>query len=377
MRAAVTTSIHTSTYTGRAEIADVPRRAEIAAALLDWYTAARRDLPWRQSRDPYCIWVSEIMLQQTQVATVIGFYERWMRRFPDVARLAAAEVEEVLAAWEGLGYYSRARNLRSAAQRLLQEHGGELPRSVEALRSLPGIGAYSAGAIASIAFGADEPAVDGNIIRVLTRLFALRGDPKRAPLSGRIWQLARALIPPGRARDFNQALMELGATQCTPRTPRCSTCPVRHFCSAFADDRVREFPESAPRPAVTEQRRAAALVRRGQRVLCVRNSEAAPRWAGLWQFPDVPLGDGEDAPAALSSVLERKLGISVGALTFAGSLRHQVTRFRIAVDVYSGSVQRGGRTRKAAGIELRWCDTEGLGELPMPTPHRKIARSLI
>ena len=228
----MTSALHTSPYTAEGDKTpeatnEAKVRGAVTHALLDWYGKQRRPLPWRATRDPYCIWVSEVMLQQTQVATVIGFYERWLRRFPDVAALASAETEDVLRAWEGLGYYSRARNLQRAAQRVVERHGGQLPASVSQLLELPGIGRYSAGAIASIAFALDEPAIDGNIVRVLTRVFALRGDPKRAPLAGRLWQLARELLPSGRAGEFNQALMELGATCCTPRV-----AALRHVSGA-------------------------------------------------------------------------------------------------------------------------------------------------
>jgi A/G-specific adenine glycosylase len=347
----------------------------VRRSLLEWYGKQRRALPWRATRDPYCIWVSEVMLQQTQVATVIGYYERWLRHFPDVAALAAADTEDVLRAWEGLGYYSRARNLQRAAQRIVLEHGGKLPSSVPQLLALPGIGRYSAGAIASIAFAADEPAIDGNIVRVLTRLFGLRGDPKRAPLSARLWQLAGALLPAGRAGDFNQALMELGATTCTPRAPRCATCPVRTECVALRQDRVLEYPQAAPRPAMTEEHRVAGVVRRQGRVLVVRAPAGAPRWAGMWQFPDVRIDAGMEPAPALEARVLGSTGVRVAADARVLGLRHQVTRFRIAIDVYACRAL-GGRARAIDYGEIRWLDPEDLSALPMPAAHRKIARSL-
>ncbi|HWZ89432.1 MAG TPA: A/G-specific adenine glycosylase, partial [Polyangiaceae bacterium] len=193
-----------------------PRARAIGRDLLAWYTKHKRDLPWRKSLDPYAVWVSEMMLQQTQVATVIPYFERWMKRFPDVAALAGADESDVLHAWQGLGYYSRARNLRRAAAEMVSRHAGRVPEQVADLCALPGIGPYSAGAIASIAYGRAEPLVDGNVVRVLSRLFARRGDPTRAPLKTELWELARSLVralpPSGAPGDFNQALMELGAT---------------------------------------------------------------------------------------------------------------------------------------------------------------------
>jgi A/G-specific adenine glycosylase len=373
----MTSTLLTSPYTQLEPSSQLEgAHASLSRALLDWYMGVRRALPWRSTRDPYYIWVSEIMLQQTQVATVIGFYERWIKRFPNVEALAAADENDVLRAWEGLGYYSRARNLQRAARQLVLLHGGRLPDTLEELRQLPGIGPYSAGAIASIAFGSDEPAVDGNIIRVLTRLFSLSGDPKRAPLQGRIWALARALIPRGHAGDFNQALMELGATCCTPRAPRCGSCPVARHCKALSEDRVLDFPEAAPRRALTEERRVAAIVRRRGRVLVARASSTAARWAGMWQFPDVELGSDGDPLVSLSAGVERTTGLSIDVGAKMGQLRHHVTRFRIDIDVY-GCRARAGRARPIAYGAVSWCAPEQLPALPMPAAHRKIAQSML
>lgn len=391
----MTTAVHTSPHT-RPEALDPTGPEALGAAraparlteteanrasgvrhdLLEWYGRQRRALPWRATRDPYCIWVSEVMLQQTQVATVIGFYERWLRRFPDVSALAGADTEDVLRAWEGLGYYSRARNLQRAAREIVARHDGRLPESVQALLGLPGIGRYSAGAIASIAFGADEPAIDGNIVRVLTRLFALAGDPKRAPLAGRLWELARELLPPGRAGDFNQALMELGATVCTPKSPRCAACPVQRHCAALHADQVQVYPQSAPRPAPTLERRAVAWVKRAGRVLVVRAPANAARWSGMWQFPDVELGASQAPRSALAKSIESSTGLHVEVGDELLELRHQVTRFRIELTVFACKAA-GGRARALAYDEVRWAAEDDLGLLPMPAAHRKIARSAL
>jgi A/G-specific adenine glycosylase len=221
--------------------------------LIAWYRKHQRRLPWRDTRDPYCIWVSEIMLQQTRVATVIGFYERWIKLFPNCERLASADVDDVLRAWEGLGYYSRARNLQRAAAIVVRDHGGRVPADVSALRQLPGIGAYSAGAIASIAHGAHEAAVDGNVIRVLSRLFCLEGSPRDPALLREVWATARRLLPVGGAGELNQALMELGATCCGARSPRCHECPVRRHCRALARDCVAAYPAAPPRATLLQR----------------------------------------------------------------------------------------------------------------------------
>jgi len=347
----------------------------IRAALLGWYARRRRNLPWRNTRDPYCIWVSEIMLQQTRVQSVVGYYERWVRRFPSVETLASADSEEVLRAWEGLGYYSRARNLQRAAQQMVSEHGARVPRSIEQLRALPGIGPYSAGAIASIAYDADEPVVDGNVIRVLTRLFGLAGNPRRGPLAGRIWQLARHLLPAGKAADFNQALMELGATVCAPRGPRCAECPVAKHCRALALDRVEAFPELPPRPALSEERRAAAVVSRAGRLLVLRAGPSATRWAGMWQFPDLKLAPEQDAQASLPRAVAESTGVAIELGERLHSFQHHVTRFRILIDVYRARAVRG-RARASGDGEVRWCTPDALPGLAMPLFHRKIARAV-
>jgi A/G-specific adenine glycosylase len=348
----------------------------IHGALLGWYAERRRNLPWRSTRDPYCIWVSEVMLQQTRVQSVVAYYERWLRRFPSVQTLAAADGEDVLRAWEGLGYYSRARNLQRAAQRIMAEHGGRLPESMEQLRALPGIGPYSAGAIASIAFHADEPVVDGNVIRVLTRLFGLSGNPRRGPLAGQLWKLARSLIPKGKAGDFNQALMELGATVCSPRSPRCAECPVAPQCRALAQDRVEAYPETEPRRALSEERRAAALVTRRGRLLVLRAAPNAVRWAGMWQFPDLKLTREEDAAESLPRAVAESTGIAIQLGQRLCDIRHHVTRFRLQIEVYA-SHAGAGRARAQGGAEVRWCSPELLGTLAMPLCHRKIARAAL
>jgi A/G-specific adenine glycosylase len=371
---------------GRHRVGETPpsiapeQRQRVQAALLGWYSARRRSLPWRTTRDPYCIWVSEIMLQQTRVQSVIGYYERWIRRFPSVQTLAAAETDDVLRAWEGLGYYSRARNLQRAAQQIVAEHGGSLPQTIDQLLALPGIGPYSAGAIASIAFDQDEPVVDGNVIRVLTRLFALAGNPRRGPLSGWLWQLARELLPAGKAGDFNQALMELGATVCSPRGARCGECPVAAHCRALAEERVESLPEAPPRPALSEERHAAVVVRRNGRLLLIRAAADAPRWAGMWQFPDAILASGETAQQVLPPAVAASTGVEVSLEQQLCSLQHHVTRFRLEVDVFAGRAVSGRARAQRAGAteitaEVRWCTPEEVAALAMPLYHRKIARA--
>jgi A/G-specific adenine glycosylase len=335
--------------------------------LLSWYESRKRDLPWRSTSDPYAIWVSEVMLQQTQVKTVLGYYERWMQRFPTVKALAAADDADVLHAWQGLGYYSRARRLLSGARAVTERHAGKLPRNVDALLALPGIGPYSAGAIASIAFGLPEPIVDGNVVRVLCRLFALEGDPAKAPLKKELWRLARELVPADKPSEFNQSLMELGATICTPSSPRCTECPVAKQCQALARGLAQELPQLAKRKAPTEVTTAAAYVRRGDAVLLRQLSHDAPRWAGLWVLPFAELLRTEKAPAGALRALS-EIGLKGAAKTTLREARHTITRFRITLSVVECAL--APRTRATLFTRQQ---TE---QLALPSIHARILKAL-
>ncbi|HET7545802.1 MAG TPA: A/G-specific adenine glycosylase [Polyangiaceae bacterium] len=347
----------------------------IGRALLAWYAQHRRELPWRKSQDPYAVWVSEMMLQQTQVRTVIPYFQSWMQRFPDVTALANAEESEVLHAWQGLGYYSRARNLRRAAQEMLRVHDGRVPERVSELLALPGIGPYSAGAIASIAYGHAEPLVDGNVIRVLSRLFALRGDPNKAPLKAELWSRARALVPAEAPGDFNQSLMELGATVCTPRSPRCAACPLAGHCRALAQDLVETLPELPTRAKATPVHAVSAIAMRAGRVLITKLRPDAPRWAGMWLFPNAEVGSNETPEAAVARALQSTVGLRGEASGLFCVVRHTVTRFRITLDAYRASVSSGS-ARAVSVSECAWKRPDELHDLAMPKAHRRIASAL-
>ncbi len=355
------------------------RTRAIGRALLTWYEKHKRDLPWRKSLDPYAVWVSEMMLQQTQVATVIPYFERWMKRFPDVGALARANEGDVLHAWQGLGYYSRARNLRRAAQEMVQRHAGRVPEEVAELRALPGIGPYSAGAIASIAYGRAEPLVDGNVIRVLARLFARRGDPNRAPLKTELWELASSLVrslPRGAAPgDFNQALMELGATVCTPRGARCEVCPLAAHCFAKRQDLVETLPELPKREKPTPVHMVAAIAARGARVLVTKLGADAPRWAGMWLFPTTEVEPHETAEAAVTRVLVSSVGLRGKPTGILCVVRHSVTRFRITLDAYR-TTRPSGTAEARSVAAVAWHEPQDLAALAMPKAHRAIAERL-
>ena len=342
--------------------------------LLAWSVACRRDLPWRRTRDPYAIWVSEVMLQQTQVSTVLPYFARFMQRFPDVATLARASEDDVLHAWQGLGYYSRARSLRRAARMVLDEHDGKVPGTFATLRTLSGVGPYTAGAIASIAFGERVPVVDGNVVRVLCRLFALRGDPARMPLKHQLSETAAGLVPTTRAGDYNQALMELGATVCSPRRPDCTACPLAARCEARRRGLVERLPELAKRAATTEVQMAAALVFFRQKVLVIQLASDAPRWAGMWQFPTVELAPDESTSAAALRAARTLAGVSASEERSLGSLRHSVTRYRITLSGELCSAQRGAVSLGDGVAAAVWKRPAALGELAMPAAHAKLAR---
>ncbi|MEO8905573.1 MAG: A/G-specific adenine glycosylase [Polyangiaceae bacterium] len=348
----------------------------IGRALLAWYAQHRRELPWRRSLDPYAVWVSEMMLQQTQVATVIPYFQRWMQRFPDVATLARAQESDVLHAWQGLGYYSRARNLQRAAALMVAEHDGRVPERIGELLALPGIGPYSAGAIASIAYGHAEPLVDGNVIRVLTRLFALRGDPNRGPLKAGLWELARSLVPADTPGDFNQALMELGATVCTPRNPRCSACPLTAHCQGLKAELVEILPELPARAKPTQVHMVAAISARGGRVLVTKLLPDAPRWAGMWLFPSAEVGSAETPEAAVDRALQTMVGLRAQPTGIVCVIRHTVTRFRITLDAYRTAAP-SGEAKALSVAEIAWKRPLELAELAMPKAHRAIANRLL
>jgi len=269
---------------------------ELRAALLRWYDAQARDLPWRRTRDPYAIWVSEVMLQQTQVSVVLPYWTAFLGRFPDLAALARASLDDVLAAWRGLGYYARARNLHRAARAVAERHGGRLPDDVEALRALPGFGRYTVGAVASIAFGRAVPLVDGNVARVLARLFGVEGATGDAKLQKQLWSLAAALVEGDRPGDWNQALMELGATVCRPEQPACLLCPLRSRCVALASGKVTQIPAPKVAPRRQALHLAVAAARRGQAILLVRRGGTG-LFGGLWELPGVECTPGSELEA--------------------------------------------------------------------------------
>ncbi|MCC6904826.1 MAG: A/G-specific adenine glycosylase, partial [Anaerolineae bacterium] len=264
--------------------------------LIDWFSAHQVDLPWRRERTPYRVWLSEIMLQQTQVTTVIPYYLRFLERFPTVEALAAAPLDNVLKLWEGLGYYSRARNLHRAAQMVTEEPGGVFPDTVEGLLALPGVGRYTAGAIASIAFGVDASLLDGNVIRIFTRLFDIPDDVTDPAAKARLWRLADDMVPRGRAALWNEGLMELGRLVCTPKSPACAECPLRDLCTSYAAGTVSERPVRRPRATTPHYDVVAGVIRRADGALLIAQRRLDGMLGGLWEFPGGKREPGESLP---------------------------------------------------------------------------------
>jgi A/G-specific adenine glycosylase len=338
-------------------------------ALLGWYGRHRRPLPWRATRDPYAIWISEAMLQQTRVETVIPYYERFLERFPDVRALASADLDDVLGVWQGLGYYSRARNLRAAAQVVVDEMDGRLPDDAEGLRRLPGVGRYTAGAVASIAFDRPEPVVDGNVARVLTRLLGIRRDLKRPDVARRLWDEAAALARGPRPGDLNQALMELGATVCTPKVPRCPECPLRGRCDAHRRGDAASLPVKAKRPEPKPVEAAAALLLRRGKALAVRRPPDG-LLGGLWELPGGELSGRERPAAGLARALRERVGLSIERSARAGVVEHGFTHRRLRLHVFRCDTVKG-RTRLAGFDAHRWLAPSSLAELPQGAITRK------
>jgi A/G-specific adenine glycosylase len=316
------------------------------------------------------------MLQQTRVETVIPYYERWMRRFPSLTDLAQATQQEVLAVWEGLGYYGRARNLHRAAQLVAQEWGGQLPSDPQALRKLPGIGRYTAGAIASIAFGLNEPALDGNIRRVLARFFNVT-LPARSPAGERrFWQLAGEHLPPGRAGEYNQAMMDLGAAVCTPRAPDCPSCPLAPGCQALRLAVQEQRPVTQIKPAAPHYTVTAAVISRGGRILIARRPPEG-LLGGLWEFPGGKQLPGEGLQACLQREICEELGVQIDVGELLGVYRHAYTHFRVTLHAFCCALTGREQPQPLGVSDLRWVGEDELPAYPMGKIDRHIARDLL
>lgn len=344
--------------------------------LLAWYTKHERDLPWRKSSDPYRVWVSEVMLQQTQVKTVKAYFQRFMKAFPTVRRLAAADEQEVLKLWEGLGYYRRARGLHAAAKVIVEEHRGKFPADVTSLMNLPGIGRYTAGAIVSIAYDKPAPILEANTIRLFARLIAYREDPTKSAGQRRLWATAEEVLPKKNVARFNQALMELGSLVCKPASPLCDQCPVSGLCETNRLGLQQQISGAKKKLKFTEVREAAVVVRKNGKFL-VRQCTDGERWAGLWDFPR--FGVECEGPLFVQEELVKKVrgqtGITIGNAQLLKTLKHGVTRFRITLDCFEAECI-GGRVSSSKTKPVRWVSARELSEFPLSVTGRKITRML-
>lgn len=339
----------------------------IARPLLRWFGEHARDLPWRGTRDPYRIWVSEIMLQQTQVDTVLRYYDAFLARFPTVIDLAAASEQDVLAAWSGLGFYRRARNLHRAARQVVSELGGVLPREPKPLQALPGLGRYTVGAILSIAHDRRLPILDGNVIRVLSRVFRVAGDPKAGPANKELWRLAEAVLPAARAGDFNQSLMELGALVCRPTQPKCGECPLAALCGAHEAGEEEAFPTPTRRAAVPEVERVALYLERPDGRFVVERRPAEGLLASMWELPSLDLPRRARA-ATVAARLARRLGTRARP-ALRGSAQHRFSHRLWTIHVFQASTRAQAATQRG-----RWVDRRELDALAVPTATRKVLR---
>jgi len=345
--------------------------AAIGRRLLSWYERHGRDLPWRRTRDPYAIWVAETMLQQTQVGTAIPYYERFLARFPTVEALAAAPLDHVLKAWEGLGYYARARNLHRAARRVVEEWGSRLPQSPELLRRLPGVGRYTAAAVASIAFGQDAAALDANVRRVVCRLHGIDQDPSRPATQRRLEELALALMPPGRAGDANQALMDLGATICTAASPKCAICPLAELCQARQAGRQDDLPVRAARPNRPHYDVTAAVIGDGNGRFLIAQRPLESMLGGLWEFPGGKRLPGEELQDCLRREIREELGVEIEVGELLCAIDHGFTHFQMTLYAYDCRLVQG--TPRCLGcLDLRWVLLDEAGAFAFPMADQKI-----
>ena len=351
------------------------KRNRLSEELLCWYDYHRRDLPWRRTDDPYSIWVSEVMLQQTRVDTVLPFYIRFLEKFPTVEALAEAPYPSVLKAWENMGYYSRAANLHRAAKIVVQNFNGKIPDDEDSLLKLPGIGKYTAGAILSLAFGQRYPAVDANVKRVIARLYAVREPLNGSGTADRIHDYAESIVPgefPGR---FNQALMELGALVCTPKSPRCDACPIRSFCAAFEGNLQNEIPVRVKRKPTPHYDETAGVIRDDSGRLLIVRRPMSGLLGGLWGFPGGRVEENESVPDGLVRSVEKQLGLDVRILSPIASIKHAYTHFKITLHAFYCE-SRNGSPSPDSGRRYEWTSKDDLTSYAFSKADREVIRRL-
>lgn len=352
--------------------------AELQTALLQWFAQNQRSLPWRVNYTPYEVWISEVMLQQTQMERGVSYFKNWMHRFPDIATLAAASEEEVLRQWEGLGYYSRARHILTAARKIMTEHGGVFPSDLADIRALPGVGPYTAGAVASIAFGEKLPCVDANVERVVARIFDVDSPVKQDPAAGVIHRWALRLVPEGMAREHNQAMMELGALVCRKK-PQCGSCPLARFCISLHLGITNQRPVPGKRATITPVNAVTGVLHCGDRVF-VQKRPPSGVWGNLWEFPGGRVEADESPEQASVREFMEETGFAVRVTERHGIIRHGYTTYRLTLHCFGLEFETPSRTQAppqlTAATEYRWVTPQELNDLAMPAAHRKLADRL-
>jgi A/G-specific adenine glycosylase len=343
--------------------------------LLDWYDEHKREMPWRETDDPYAIWVSEIMLQQTRVDTVRDYYRRFLEAFPTVEALAAAERDEVLKLWEGLGYYSRARYLHEAAQQVVDEHDGKVPDTMDEIRDLKGIGPYTAAAILSIAFQKPHAVLDGNVVRLLSRVYAVSDDSTSSATRRHLRERANELLEPNRPADFNQAMMELGSTVCTPTRPRCGECPVSEVCRAHAEGEEEQYPVTPESKPVPHYDIAVALIFDDDGRLLIQRRDDEGQLAGLWEFPGGKREDGEEMEETCRREMREELGVEVAVDDHFYTLKHAYSHFKITLYAFRCHIESGSPTPEE-DQPMTWAALDELDDFAFPRANGKLIDEL-
>jgi A/G-specific adenine glycosylase len=347
----------------------IAKKEKIQTKLLRWFEKNGRDLPWRKTRDPYAIWVSEIMLQQTQVATVIPYHQKFLKSFPTIHHLAKSDLSKVLKVWEGLGYYSRARNLHRASQIVLTRFHGKIPETLKDLLGLPGIGRSTAGSILSFAFHKDAPILDGNAKRVLSRLFTVSSNPVKSKTEGLLWQISESLVPKGFSNPFNQALMDLGSMLCTPKEPECDRCPLHRFCKGRASGKPERFPAKKVKRTIPHIESVSAVIKKDGRVLL---NQRPPKGllGGLWEFPNWRIKGKKIQKQQLKNQMDREVGLSINVKESIGTFQQTYSHFKLTLSVFHCQHLNG----KGKG---KWVPIRNLALYPMSRIHRRIAEMIV
>lgn len=350
-------------------------KSQIQKNLIQWFQKNQRALPWRNNYDPYQVWISEIMLQQTQVTTVLPYFGRWIKKLPTIQAVANAKEDKILKLWEGLGYYSRARNLQKTARLIVEKYNGSFPEKYEDILTLPGIGKYTAGAISSIAFNQPKPIVDGNVIRVLARLKNFSGNTKLPKNLKKIWEWSQVLLPKDHARDFNQGLMELGALICKPQNPDCPCCPLKKTCEAYKKETMNNLPERGIQEKKIYSKAAIAVIKKNGKIF-IQKRPPKGLMAGLWEFPGGKVDAKETPRNALKREIKEELGMAIKNVKLIKTIRHSYTKFNIDLHCYLADFEEG-KIKLNAATEGKWVKPEELKNYPFPAANVRLIKKLL